>query len=199
MDLEDIETDKYLPSGHWEGFYCYNNSPIQHKMRTNLTFQNNKVTGTGIDDIDPFKWIGKYDLDTFKITKTKIYATHEIAYSGDIDENGIWGIWNNAEDLSKLTPEILEIIQSIFKDKLKGGFHIWPVKKLKNMKWLIEKRWKHHQYLKKYTSSIFYKSILVISSPVLELLPHNYHNKKVFKKNNILFHEVFLHAITFVI
>lgn len=129
METDNLESHKFLPTGQWEGFYCYNDSPAQHRMRTNLRFRNNKVAGTGIDDIDPFKWIGTYDLDNFKISKTKIYATHEIAYSGDIDENGIWGIWNNAEDLSRLSPEIREIIATFFKDKLKGGFHICPVKK----------------------------------------------------------------------
>ena len=35
--------------------------------------------------------------------------TSIIHYKGDIDENGIWGIWDNGD--------------------IKGGFHIWPIRK----------------------------------------------------------------------
>lgn len=131
MESNDIETHKFLPSGPWEGFYCYHNSPAQHKMSINLEFVNNKVSGSGIDDIDSFKWNGKYDLNDFKINMTKIYPTHNILYSGDIDENGIWGFWNNGEDLSKsgLSPEMISYIKKAFENKIKGGFHIWPIRK----------------------------------------------------------------------
>ena len=50
---------------------------------------------------------------------TKIYHTHTIDYKGDIDENGIWGIWDNGE--------------------IKGGFHIWPIKKYSLSGVIIEK------------------------------------------------------------
>ena len=51
MRLDTIETHKFLPNGIWEEFYCYNNSPTQHKMRITLLFSDNKVSGSGIDDI----------------------------------------------------------------------------------------------------------------------------------------------------
>ena len=71
MKLNTIETHKFLPSGIWEGFYCYNNSPTQHKMHITLLFSDNKVSGSGIDDVDTFKWKGKYNLKDFKIKLTK--------------------------------------------------------------------------------------------------------------------------------
>ena len=106
MEPKNIENHKFLPSGFWKGFYCYNNSSVKHKMSISLKFSNKRVSGSGTDDLGSFKWNGKYDLNNFKINMTKIYPTHIIHYKGDIDENGIWGIWDNGE--------------------IKGGFHIWP-------------------------------------------------------------------------
>lgn len=128
MKPDNLETHEFLPSGEWEGFYCYNNSPLQHKMSVQLRFSNNRITGSGVDDIEPFTWSGNYDLDDFKSTKTKIYSKHKILYKGDIDENGIWGIWENAEDFSGIAPEFVEMAKRLLKDKIKGGFHIWPKK-----------------------------------------------------------------------
>ncbi|WP_010134021.1 hypothetical protein [Ochrovirga pacifica] len=129
MKEENIETHEFLPSGIWEGFYCYNNSPVQHKMSIRLKFIENKVSGNGVDDVAPFTWSGKYDLNNFKINKTKLYSTHQIEYYGDIDENGIWGIWKNVKDLSNLDPELVEIVLNSFQNEIKGGFHIWPKKR----------------------------------------------------------------------
>lgn len=56
-----------------------------------------------------------------------------ILYTGDIDENGIWGIWKDGDDLSKLglSEEIINSIKEKFKDEAMGGFHIWPKRKEK--------------------------------------------------------------------
>lgn len=128
MKSDNLETHEFLPSGEWEGFYCYNNSPLQHKMSIQLRFSNNKITGSGIDDIEPFTWSGKYDLNDFKSTKTKSYSKHKILYKGDIDENGIWGIWENVVDISGIDPQFLKMAKQLFKDEITGGFHIWPKK-----------------------------------------------------------------------
>ncbi len=112
MKTEDLETHPFLPSGEWEGFYCYDNTPLQHKMFIELTFKKGKISGSGIDDIDPFTWKGDYSLDTFKIAMIKTYSTHTVNYQGDIDENGIWGMWNFTESSREY----------------RGGFHIWPKK-----------------------------------------------------------------------
>lgn len=128
MDIQHLETHEYLPSGLWEGFYCYDSWPTQHKMQTELTFENNCVKGSGLDDINTFKWNGNYDLNTFKLRMTKTYPTHKIFYKGDIDENGIWGVWDSLTDVSNISPKILKIIKERFKHKIQGGFHLWPIK-----------------------------------------------------------------------
>lgn len=140
MDSDNLENHKFLPSGPWEGFYCYNDSPAQHKMSIHLKFADNQVFGSGLDDVDSFIWRGKYNLNDLKVNMTKIYPTHNILYNGDIDENGIWGIWNNGEDLSKLgfSPEVITAIKSAFADKLNGGFHIWPVRKIEESEENVE-------------------------------------------------------------
>jgi len=120
------ETHPHLPSGEWEGFYCYHSSPAQHKMATELHFAAGVVTGVGTDDVASFVWEGKYDLDTGKLEMTKTYATHDVLYRGDIDENGIWGVWEIVYDYSKLPPGMEAIIKASLRDTLTGGFHIWP-------------------------------------------------------------------------
>jgi hypothetical protein len=119
------ETHHFLPSGEWEGFYCYSNSHQQHKMSIELSFADSVVSGSGIDDVDSFRWNGSYNLEQFKLKMVKTYPTHIINYAGDIDENGIWGLWDNPEDLSffaDFSPNIFQQAQAM----TKGGFHIWP-------------------------------------------------------------------------
>ncbi|MFH7002554.1 hypothetical protein [Flavobacterium bizetiae] len=65
------ETHHFLPSGEWEGFYCYSNSPHQHKMSIELSFTNSIVSGSGIDDVAPFRWNGSYNLEQFKLKMVK--------------------------------------------------------------------------------------------------------------------------------
>lgn len=115
---------KLLPSGEWEGFYCYNFEPTQHKMEIKLFFDDGVISGSGIDDVLPFIWKGTYDLDNLKVTMEKIYATHNVFYDGDVDENGIWGVWNMYHLANAMVKD-----HPIMNRYIKGGFHIWPVKK----------------------------------------------------------------------
>ena len=61
-------------------------------------------------------------------------------YDGHIDENGIWRIWNSGEDYTDFgfTPEMIITLKKTFKDKMKGGFHIWPKRKDKKSKEFTE-------------------------------------------------------------
>lgn len=132
--MDNLETHKLLPSGEWEGFYCYLGEAEQHKMSTELTFSNGKIEGIGMDDIAPFSWHGVYKLETLKLKMTKSYATHQIIYAGDIDENGIWGMWDSVTDYSKygFSMEMIVHLKEAIKDKIRGGFHIWPKKNKQN-------------------------------------------------------------------
>lgn len=112
MKKENLESHPFLPSGAWEGFYCYSYAPTQHKMEIELSFKKGKVFGSGVDDINYFSWKGDYSLDTFKLHMVKTYPSHTVDYNGDIDENGIWGSWSLKGKYGNLT----------------GGFHIWPKK-----------------------------------------------------------------------
>ena len=95
-----LETHPLLPSGEWEGFYCYYNNMQQHKMSTNLRFINSSITGSGTDDIAPFRWSGSYDLKLFKLTTKKVYELALYSAPGpsldiwnfvDIIVCGLWG------------------------------------------------------------------------------------------------------------
>jgi len=125
MNQKDKETHHFLPSGEWEGFYCYQNSPQQHKMSIELNFANSIVSGSGTDDINSFRWNGTYNLEHFKIKMVKKYSTHIINYKGDIDENGIWGVWENPEDVSGFAEFGSAFMQKVTA-MTQGGFHIWP-------------------------------------------------------------------------
>lgn len=102
------ERHPLFPSGDWEGFYTYALGPEapQHKMYCALQFKDQVVTGGGGDDVGFFFWQGSYDLQELVCVMTKFYSTHRVFYSGQVDENGIWGTWQLYGD--------------------SGGFHIWP-------------------------------------------------------------------------
>ncbi len=125
------EAHPFLPSGEWEGFYCYGNSMQQHRMNTEFHFVNSEVTGFGTDDVAPFNWEGKYDLSSFKLVTRKLYGTHQFVYRGDIDENGIWGIWE-----SSIEPQDPS---NRFQIKMNGGFHLWPKENLLGFNWVSQK------------------------------------------------------------
>lgn len=99
-----------FPSGAWEGFYLYRSGPAaqRHSMSFHLEFQDGKITGSGSDDVGPLSWAGTYDVGSMAVTMVKIYRTHQVAYQGVADTNGIYGSW------------------SLF--SAGGGFHIWPKK-----------------------------------------------------------------------
>ena len=122
------EMHPMLPSGEWDGFYCYNHNPEQHKMQIDLNFKNTVITGSGVDDVAPFTWKGKYDLDKFKIFMTKTYHSHRVFYAGNVDENGIWGTWKISFESYNFPKELSEVLFDAFKEDCNGGFHIWPKK-----------------------------------------------------------------------
>lgn len=105
------ETHALFPSGPWEGFYTYATGPKaeKHTMSCSLTFKDGKIRGSGTDDISSFSWKGTYDLDALVCTLEKHYPSHAVKYSGQVDENGIWGTWSLRAN--------------------SGGFHIWPKSK----------------------------------------------------------------------
>jgi hypothetical protein len=112
-----------LINGEWEGFYNYTFNSSKHTMEMTLNFNNGKVSGNGADDVGVFSFNGNYDQQSHKIYMTKRYATHIVNYDGNIDENGIWGMWNIDE-------------------YCRGGFHIWPKKSKKEdaKESLVEKK-----------------------------------------------------------
>lgn len=126
FNQEESETNPYLPSGQWDGFYCYHYSPRQHKMSSELYFSGGKITGSGTDDVSPFHWNGSYNLEEYKTKLSKTYATHTVKYRGDIDENGIWGTWEIVHDFSRFPQHMIAAVKEAFKNDLTGGFHIWP-------------------------------------------------------------------------
>ena len=135
MESQNTETHHLLPSGEWVGFYCYGHSPEQHKMLIEITFRDGLVFGSGVDNVAPFIWKGDYKLKELETKIIKSYLTHQILYKGDIDENGIWGIWEHVVDLNKnLGPVAIQKFKEVFKDKLRGGFHIWPKKNKKEVR-----------------------------------------------------------------
>ncbi|MFH6950645.1 hypothetical protein ACHRV6_19275 [Flavobacterium sp. FlaQc-51] len=149
MKDDKNESHHFLPSGEWEGFYCYSNSPNQHKMSIELSFANSIVSGSGIDDVAPFRWNGSYNLEQFKLKMVKTYSTHIINYAGDIDENGIWGLWDNPEDLSgfdEFGPALLQNIKAM----THGGFHIWPKASKSESKEEIREEVKESKKLKEF-------------------------------------------------
>jgi len=122
------EMSPLLPSGDWDGFFCYNHSPQQYKMVIELAFGNNLISGSGVDDVAPFTWLGNYDLDNYKISMTKSYNTHKVYYLGNVDENGIWGTWKITLDHYDLPTGLKDMLNQAFKKEHNGGFHIWPKK-----------------------------------------------------------------------
>ncbi len=102
------EQHPLFPSGPWNGFYTYHQTPNadRHPMPSNLTFANQKISGSGSDDVGTFTWTGIYDTKNPTCQMTKKYATHTISYQGSVDNNGIWGTWT----MMGWT----------------GGFHLWP-------------------------------------------------------------------------
>jgi len=127
--IQQEEMNPLLPSGEWRGFFCYNHSAQQHKMVIELAFGNNLISGSGIDEVAAFTWLGKYDLEHYKISMTKTYNTHKVYYMGNVDENGIWGTWKITLDKYNFPDELKDILNQAFKKEHNGGFHIWICQK----------------------------------------------------------------------
>ena len=112
--METNNKDKFeqhpnFPSGEWVGFYTYAQGPGAAKdpMAFILEFKDGIILGSGSDLVGAFSWRGTYDLEQMSCRIVKAYhGKHEVFYEGNVDENGIWGMWK---------------IQWI-----SGGFHIWP-------------------------------------------------------------------------
>jgi hypothetical protein len=103
------ELDGRFPSGPWTGFYLERCHPGRQWMELRLSFRNGRIRGEGRDRIGAFTFIGTYGVRDGRCLWLKRYiGRHEVAYQGDNEGKGIWGVW--------------EIPPS-----LRGGFHIWPV------------------------------------------------------------------------
>lgn len=108
-DLGDLETDPRFPSGRWTGFFLQKAIPGRHQMELRLTFRGGQMTGEGRDFVGEFRILGRYALPEGTCYWTKEYlGKHDVFYRGYNEGKGIWGIWE------------------ITKDRLRGGFHIWP-------------------------------------------------------------------------
>ena len=94
MDLE-------IFSGEFTGYYSYNQmNDSDHEMHCSLVFfEDGRIVGHGVDDINPFHFEGKLDQTDNSILLYKKYPTHEVEYSGTllnskgcISISGIWTI-----------------------------------------------------------------------------------------------------------
>lgn len=78
-------------SGKWVGFWIQD--PVRGHMGMTLRFESGRVWGEGIDQIGPFDFSGKYDLEGL-VDMKKRYMTHHIRYRGKWDGQMIFGQWN---------------------------------------------------------------------------------------------------------
>lgn len=94
MDLE-------LLSGEFTGYYSYDNqNDPGHEMRCSLVFfQDGRIIGHGVDDVDPFHFEGKVNLQDKSVSLMKKYPTHQVQYTGSLTNcqnsisiNGLWSI-----------------------------------------------------------------------------------------------------------
>lgn len=105
----ELETDPRFPSGPWVGFFLQKVIPGRHRMELRLTFLGGQMTGEGRDFVGAFAIRGRYLLADGTCHWTKQYlGKHDVFYRGFNEGKGIWGTWE------------------IAKDRLRGGFHIWP-------------------------------------------------------------------------
>jgi len=87
-----------LLSGEFTGFYAYNHlEKNDYKMHCSLVFfEDGRIIGHGIDDINPFHFEGH--VSNGQIIMHKKYPSHELEYLGTIEENtnsiAISGIWS---------------------------------------------------------------------------------------------------------
>lgn len=126
MKNKNDETHRFLPSGEWEGFYCYNNSRKHHKILIQLHFANSIVSGFEVDIINSYRWNGFYDTEHSKISMIKTYPTDTLEeYKGEISKKGIRGIWEQLVDISAFEESKPKLFKQL-KGMSQGKFHIWP-------------------------------------------------------------------------
>ena len=81
------------PSGAWRGFYRYRGGG-RHRMQLDLLFSRGILAGDGVDDVGSFLINGSYDQVSGACRWIKTYiGSHDVAYSGERDGNGIAGMW----------------------------------------------------------------------------------------------------------
>lgn len=111
--LANLENDTRFPSGSWKGFFLQYWLPGRHSTRLDLTCRDGELEGTGRDWVGPYTIDGSYDLVTGRCEFTKKYlGKHSVAYRGNNDGHGIWGVWE------------IRQLAGLYVDR--GGFHIWP-------------------------------------------------------------------------
>ena len=94
------------PSGAWRGFYSYGFGD-RHGMQLDLLFSGGMLAGDGVDDVGSFLMNGSYDQVSGSCRWIKTYiGSHDVAYSGAPDGNGIAGTWQLG--------------------RVRGTFRIWP-------------------------------------------------------------------------
>ena len=88
-------------SGDFTGYYSYNNlNDIDHEMHCSLVFfQDGRIVGHGVDDVDPFHFEGNVDLKDNSVILMKKYPGHQVKYTGTLNKanncisiSGIWSI-----------------------------------------------------------------------------------------------------------
>ncbi len=86
-------------NGDFTGYYSYNQlNEVDHEMQCSLVFfEDGRVVGHGVDDVDPFHFEGTVDFKDNAIVLIKKYPSHQVKYSGTLfNQNNvicISGIW----------------------------------------------------------------------------------------------------------
>jgi hypothetical protein len=84
------------PSGQWKGFWVQEEWGRQEMTPFFLSFEANRVTGSGRDIVGRFTFAGEYDEKTGKVLLIKEYiGRHQVLYVGNPDgEGSILGTWH---------------------------------------------------------------------------------------------------------
>jgi len=88
-------------SGEFTGYYSYNHpNDRDHEMHCSIVFfEDGRIIGHGVDDINPFHFEGFLDFSDKSVVLTKQYPTHSVDYSGTLTNanncisiSGVWTI-----------------------------------------------------------------------------------------------------------